>query len=72
MSIEDEMFASALEAQGIKRTQDMYEPSKFPHSCSMCGDYPSSYKLKPQYVEELGTETPYIFVCEECLKDLEV
>jgi len=38
----------------------------------MCGDYPSHYKLKPQYVEVAGEETPYIFVCEDCLKDLEV
>lgn len=72
MSIEDEIFASSLEAQKLVRTQEMYEPSEYPHSCSMCGEYPSSYKLKPQYVEDLGLETPYIFVCKECLKDLEV
>lgn len=71
-SIEDLMFASALEAQGLKRTQDMYEPSAYPHKCTMCGEYPSHYRLKPQYVEEIGDETPYIFVCEECIKDLEV
>ena len=72
MGIEDEIFASAIEAQGIKRTQSMYEPSKYPHKCTMCGEYPSHYKLKPQYVEEIGDETPYIFVCQDCLKDLEV
>lgn len=71
-SIEDLIFASAIEAQGIKRTQSMYEPSTYPHSCSMCGDYPSSYKLKVPYVEEIGLETPYIFICEECFKELEV
>jgi hypothetical protein len=72
MGIEDEIFASALEAQGIKRTQDMYEPSTYPHRCGMCGEYPSHYKLKPQYVEEIGDETPYIYICEECLNELEV
>ena len=72
MSIEDEIFASALEAQGIKRTQDMYEPSKYPHRCQICGDYPSHYKLKTPYVESIGLETPYIFICEECFKELEV
>jgi len=71
-SIEDLIFASALEAQGMLRKQSMYEPSEYLHRCQMCGDYPSHYKLKPQYVEEIGDETPYIFVCEECLKDLEV
>ena len=72
MSIEDEIFASALEASKLVRKQEMYEPSSYPHRCQMCGEYPSGYKLKPQYVENLGDETPYIFVCEECLKDLEV
>lgn len=72
MSIEDDMFASALEAQGFLRKQSMYEPSTYPHRCQMCGDYPSGYKLQPQYVEQLGDETPYIFICEDCLKDLEV
>lgn len=71
-SIEDLIFASALEAQGLHRTQEMYEPSNYPHKCSMCGEYPSGYKLKPQYVEVAGEETPYIFVCEDCLKELEV
>lgn len=72
MGFEDEIFASALEAKGIKRTQEMYEPSEYPHCCTMCGDYPSGYKLKPQHVENLGLETPYIFICKECLKELSV
>lgn len=72
MSIEDDIFTSAIEAQGIKRTQNMYEPSTYPHSCTMCGSYPSGYKLKTSFVEELGSSTPYIFICEECMKDLEV
>lgn len=70
--LEDKIFADAIEAQGIKRTQDMYEESSYPHSCSMCGSYPSGYKLKPQYVEDLGNETPYIFVCKDCLGELGV
>lgn len=72
MSIEDEMFASALEAQGLHRTQDMYEPSEYTHHCSMCGEPHSEYKLKVPYVENLGLETPYIFICSECYKELEV
>lgn len=72
MSIEDDMFASALEVQGIKRTQDMYEPSTYPHTCSMCGEQHSEYRLKTPYVESLGLETPYIFICKECLNELEV
>ena len=72
MSIEDLIFASVLEAQGIKRTQSMYEPSTYPHSCTMCGNYPSGYKLKTPFVEELGYTTPYIFICEDCFKELEV
>ncbi len=72
MSIEDDIFASALEAQGIKRTQSMYEPSTYPHSCSMCGEHPAHYKLKPSYAENLGIATPYIFICKDCLNELEV
>ena len=72
MSIEDEIFTDALTTRGFKRTQEMYEPSEYPHHCTMCGDYPSGYKLKPQYVEDLGLETPYIFICKECLKELSV
>mgnify|MGYP003296611752 CR=1 FL=1 len=71
-SIEDLIFASALEAQKLHRDKDMYEPSKYPHRCSMCGDYPSSYKLKTEYVESLSYETPYMFICEDCFKDLGV
>ena len=72
MGLEDDMFTDAITAQGFHRTQEMYEPSEYPHRCDMCGEYPSTHKLKPQYVEDLGLETPYIFVCKDCLKDLEV
>ena len=70
-SIEDLIFASALEASKLVRKQEMYEPSLYPHRCQMCGNYPSGYKLQPQYVEQLGMQTPYIFICKDCLKDLE-
>lgn len=72
MSIEDDIFADALGAQRLHRNKEMYEPSEYPHQCSMCGDYPSHYRLKPQYVEELSNETPYIFICKECMEELEV
>lgn len=72
MGIEDEIFASALEAMKLVRTQDMYEESEYPHCCDLCGEYPSRYKLKTPYVENLGTETPYMFICKDCLNDLEV
>lgn len=72
MSIEDEMFVSALEASKLVCKQEMYEASKYPHKCQMCGDDLAEYRLKPQYVEDLGSETPYIYVCSDCMKDLEV
>lgn len=71
-SIEDLMFTDALTASGLKRTQDMYEPSEYTHHCSMCGETHSEYRLKVPYVESLGLQTPYIFICEECFKELEV
>ena len=71
MSIEDDIFMDAVEALKLYRTKSMYEPSDYPHRCQMCDDYPSGYKLKPEFVEHLGTQTPYIFICKDCLKDLE-
>lgn len=70
--IEDLMFADALAASGLKRTQEMYEPSTYAHRCSMCGETHSEYKLKAPYVESIGLDTPYIFICSECFKELEV
>ena len=72
MSIEDDIFTDALTASELKRTKGMYEPSSYPHHCNMCVDGKAEYKLKPEYVESLGLETPYIFICEECFKELEV
>ena len=72
MSIEDDMFLDALEASRLKRTQSMYEPSTYPHKCSMCGAFPSGYMLKVDHVLNLGIDTPYMFICEECLNELEV
>lgn len=72
MSIEDEMFANAIQAQQITRTKDMYERATFPHVCSMCTDEnvlnEIGYKLKREYVESLNT--PYLFICKECYEEL--
>lgn len=70
-SIEDLIFLDAITAQGLFRTKNMYEPSTYPHRCQMCDEYPSGYKLKSEFVETLGSQTPYIFICEDCLKELE-
>ena len=70
MGIEDEIFADAMSASGLKRTKDMYEPSTYTHHCSMCGEFTSQYRLKPEYVEQIGFDTPYIFICKECYEEL--
>lgn len=67
--IEDEIFASALEASNIKRIKDMYTKSKLLHKCSMCGeDYQLGYKLKIEYLD--GFDTPYKFICKDCYNEL--
>lgn len=69
--LEDAIFASALEASGIKLTKNKYERTEYPHICTLCGedtgDY-LAYKLKPEYVT--GDDTPYLFICDECYEDL--
>lgn len=69
-SIEDLIFTDALTASGLKRTKGMYEPSEYPHHCSMCGEMHSEYRLKTEHVEKLSYETPYIFICKECYEEL--
>lgn len=70
--IEDEIFASALDTMGIKRTKDMYIAAEHPHTCTMCGeDYDPQavgYKLKREYVDNLNT--PYLWICNECYEEL--
>lgn len=71
MSIEDEMFTSALQAQGLKRTKDMYERASFPHICGGCLEDTKQlgYRLKLDYVTDFNT--PYLYMCDDCYKELE-
>lgn len=66
-----EEFKEELKKLGIKRTKGMYKKARYPHICSMCLDKENSlgYKLKLDYVD--GIDTPYIFICEDCYKELE-
>lgn len=68
--IEDEIFAHALEVKGIKRTKSMYEPARHKHKCTLCADETNEvgYRLKAEFVE--GTDTPYLFICNECFESL--
>lgn len=69
MSLEDNIFMSALEAQGIKRTKAMYEVATLPHRCRMCDEVTQpTYRLKPEM--DLEFNTPYMFICEDCFKEL--
>ena len=69
--IEDEIFASALEASNIKRTKGMYHKAKLLHHCSMCDNVsePSvGYALNLDEVS--GFDTPYLYICPECYEEL--
>lgn len=68
--IEDEIFASALEASNIKRTKDMYTKAKLLHKCGMClgKDKKLGYRLKVKYVD--GFDTPYHYICKDCYNEL--
>lgn len=68
--IEDEIFASALEASNLKRTKDMYTKAKLLHKCGMCQgeDKKLGYRLKLKYVD--GFDTPYKFICKDCYNEL--
>lgn len=71
MSIEDEIFDTAINVQGIKRTKSMYEKARYLHNCSMCLDESKkevAYRLKIEYVRDYAT--PYIFICDECYNEL--
>ena len=73
MSIEDKIFAEALSAQRLHRTKQMYNKAKLPHRCSMCGEdndkLEIGYALDIEFVSDLSD--PYIFICEDCYKELE-
>lgn len=70
MSIEDTMFMQALEVAKITRHKSSYEKANRIHKCEFCTEDNATYKLKPEFVT-LGNETPYLFICEDCYKELE-
>lgn len=69
MGIEDKMFYQDLRDMKLRRTKNMYERASLPHTCRMCDETSEvTYKLKMEYVTTLST--PYIFICEDCYKEL--
>lgn len=70
MERQDEMFTSALEAQGLKRTKSMYERASLPHMCRACLESSKDlgYKLRLEFVTDFNT--PYLYICDECYKEL--
>ena len=70
MSIEDTMLAQAFEAVKIIRRKSNYEKAEHLHKCEFCTEENAVYKLKPEFVT-LGAGTPYLFICEDCYKELE-
>lgn len=71
MKKQDEMFTSALEAQGLKRTKSMYERASLPHMCGACLDTPKElgYRLRLDFVTDFNT--PYLYICDECYEELQ-
>ena len=70
MSIEDTMFMQALDVMKIVRRKSSYEKATRVHKCEFCTEDNATYRLKPEFVT-LGNETPYLFICEDCYKELE-
>ena len=70
MSIEDTMFMQALEVMKIVRRKSSYEKSDHVHSCNFCAEDNATYRLKPEFVT-VGASTPYLFICEDCYKELD-
>ena len=70
MSIEDTMFMQALEVAKITRRKSSYEKANRVHKCEFCTEENATYRLRPEFVT-LGNETPYLFICEDCYKELE-
>ena len=70
MSIEDTMFMQALDVVKITRRKSNYEKANRVHKCDFCTEENATYRLKPEFVT-LGNETPYLFICEDCYKELE-
>ena len=71
MKKQDEMFSSALEAQGLKRTKSMYERASLPHMCGACLEESKElgYRLRLDCVTDFNT--PYLFICNECYEELQ-
>ena len=70
MSIEDTMFMQALDVMKIVRRKSSYEKSDHVHSCNFCTEDNATYRLKPEFVT-VGASTPYLFICENCYKELD-
>ena len=70
MSIEDAMFMQALDVMNIRRNKANYEKANHTHVCDFCREEGATLKLKKEFVT-LGTDTPYLFICEDCFKELE-
>ena len=71
MKKQDEMFSSALEAQGLKRTKSMYERASLPHMCGVCLEESKElgYRLRLDFVTDFNT--PYLYICNECYEELQ-
>ena len=70
MSIEDTMFMQALDVMKIVRRKSSYEKAKHIHVCDFCRENNATLKLNKEFVT-LGPDTPYLFICEDCYKELE-
>ena len=70
MSIEDNMFMDVLDILNITRRKSNYEKAEHLHYCDFCRDDDATYRLKSEFAT-LGASTPYLFICEDCYKELE-
>ena len=71
MKKQDEMFSSALEAQGLKRTKSMYERASLIHTCGACleNSWELGYRLRLDFVTDFNT--PYLYICNDCYEELQ-
>ena len=70
--IEDRIFDTSLKASRIKRTKNMYNKARLPHSCSMCLDinenHELGYALDIEFIDSFNT--PYLYICKDCYESL--
>lgn len=70
--IEDRIFDTSLKASRIKRTKNMYNKARLPHTCSMCLDKNKGnelgYALDIEFIDDFNT--PYIYICSDCYESL--